>query len=344
MGKKLVLIATSRYSINMNDFYMFFRRSDHCIIAILYHFSVGHKSWWLHNRFSDPARNRIYDKLRFTDYRFLPWYDAGDLCEQLDHLEFDYVCMGNGSGTDQQMVVEHVGLEKCLFSEYGWLPWNENFYISRDGCGHQSDIARMTAADLQSQPINMRLIERLQNKFKGGRALRERDFVYVPLQKDINDFKFKSSPFQHNEEFLDFIHEIVPNGMKVYIKQHPLYPKEYDFKKYGTFVDISTANYEKKKIYSQMSAMVCINSTSILEAILFGGKVFAYGDDIFCNKDLVEFRVFDRDDFESGLQQHPSEERCLQFISLLLERQIHRKRCIRNDRKYIENHFWNCYL
>ncbi|MEM6531798.1 MAG: hypothetical protein AAF654_04210 [Myxococcota bacterium] len=344
MSKRIVLLATERYCINMNDFYMFFRRSEHEIVAILYERKVAERAYWQDNHFSQAARLSVYDPMDFNAHRFLPWDRASDLLAKLDALSFDYVCMGNGNAEAQKAVVEHLGREQCLFSEYGWLPWNEHFYISRGGCGLESELREYTAEDLRAQPIHSSALESLRMVFNRGKSVPNRSFVYVPLQKDVNDFKFLSSPFDSNEAFLDFVHEVVPGDYEVWVKTHPLYPKEYDLQKYGRFRDISNADYRKDQLYKTMAAMVCINSTSVLEALLFRQRVAAYGDDIFVGKDLVRFRPMDGQCFNEMLGTRQNGDQCDRFISLLLERQVHRSRCVEDGEAYVRGHYWNIHV
>jgi len=345
MKKKVVLLATDRYHININDFYMFFRRSDHEIVGLLHHVDCPKVSWWRDNRSREKTREKIFDKMDFDSLNLTPWSDTESLIEALDKFEFDYVCMGNGSGEAQKAVAEHVGIDKCLFSEYGWLPWSEHFYISRKGCGLESEITDVDEKGLRSQPILHDQIGKLKKFFNKGRWLFKKDFVYVPLQVDIDDFKFGYTTFNSNEDFLDFIHEIVPKDMKVLVKRHPFGPRshhrDYHFAKYGRFIDISDSKLNKAKLYSRMAAMIVLNSTSVLEAILFGKKVFAYGEDLFLNKGVIHFRVETAEEFAKSLNSPQSQELSEAFISLLLERQVSRRRCINDDMEYIRNHYWN---
>jgi hypothetical protein len=341
MNKKILLLATDRYSININDFYMFYRRTGHEIVALLYHINCPEKQWWKKNAFADPARNKIYDKMNFEALNLISWCDIQSLLNAIEKIEFDYLCMGNGSGIEQQEVVKKVGIDKCLFSEYGWLPWSECFSISRKGTGFNSDISDFTQESLQSIKIHQSEIDKLKDHFRKGRFFFKKDFIYVPLQKDVNDFKFNFTSFSCNEDFLDFIHEVVPKEIQILVKEHPLYRRHYDYKTYGRFTDISDKNFSKARLYKRMLGMVCINSTSILEALLFGGRVFAYGKDIFLNKNLVHFQVDSSSDFEQRLNIPVREKTAMAFISLLLERQINRKQCLMNDKNYIYHHYWN---
>lgn len=341
MKKKLVLLATNRYSININDFYMFYSRTDHEITAILYDSRCNNKTWWLKNSFKDPSRNNTYDKMDFNSINMIEWDDTASLLNKLSQLDFDYVCMGNGSGEDQKILIEAIGIDKCLFSEYGWLPWNDNFFISRQGVGYNSEITSVDENMLNTIEIKTSEIETLKKSFDKGWFTFNKDFVYVPLQKDINDFKFNFTEFKNNEEFLDFIHEIVPKNIYILVKEHPLYRKNYNYKKFGRFIDISYPYYNKYKIYQNMLGMICINSTSIIESLMFGANIFAYGKDLFLNKNLVNFAIYEKSTFENKLFEKTETTNHLKFISLLLERQISRKKCVHNECQYITNHYWN---
>lgn len=343
MNKKLVLLATDRYSININDFYMFYRRTGHQIEALVHHTNCPEKKWWAEGRFPDPAREKLLDPLDLDRLKLVPYSEPDEVPGLLDGLDFDYVCMGNGNAEEHRRVVDHIGIERCLFTEYGWLPWSKNFYISRGGCGVRSEIRDVDAATLDRQPLREAAVEGFRRTLSKGWPVLRKGFVYVPLQKDVNDFKFTFCNFQNNVEFLDFIHGIVPRGMRIVVKEHPLYRQHYDYAKYGRgrFTDISDKKLNKAMLYRNMAAMICINSTSILEALAFGGKVFAYGEDLYMNKDLVHFRVTDSSEFERLLGTDQSRERCDRFISLLMERQVDRRRCLTEDRDYIEGHYWN---
>jgi hypothetical protein len=249
--------------------------------------------------------------------------------------------VGNGNDPAQQRLAEHIGRERMLFSEYGWLPWAECFYISRGGVGTDSDLKTVSRGDLQHVRPRRRELSRLRRAYpRDGSLLPEGEFVYVPLQKDVNDFKFLSSPFANNEEFLGHLHSVIPDELQVLVKPHPLYERTYDLSPFDNFTDISGSDYSKRQLYRRMKAMICINSTSALEALLFERPVIAYGDDIFLNKDLVTYRPADQADMSRALDRPVDRDGCRRFISLLLSRQVNRLRCLADDHRYVESHHW----
>lgn len=340
--KKLILFGVKRHAIAINDYYMFFSRTDHEIIRIFFPSEqVDNRDWWDTGRRMDRARDSIVDPIN-KDLRVVrEWDDFEKVMDEFNSLEWDYCLFGNGNSTEQKRLIERFGREKFLFSEYGWLPWSAHFYISREGTGFDSEIAKFGAEQLKEIPILHDQIEEFKLTLDHGNPCYFKNFVYVPMQKDVNDFKFNFTRFKSNLEFLQSIDHYIPKDITVLVKRHPLYPVKYDLSFSDRMVDITHWNINKHEIYQKMSAMVCINSTSILEALAYGRNVFAYGQDLFLNKGIVEFDVSSIEEFSEKLSREPDVDQCYRFISLLLQRQVNRAKCVENNREYIDNHYWN---
>ena len=107
-------------------------------------------------------------------------------------------------------------------------------------------------------------------------------------------------------------------------------------------IDITHANINKHKLYTKMKAMICLNSTSILEALSYNKKVFSYGDDLYVGKDITYHKIKDASAFEKLLVRKDEGDRPLKFVSLLMSRQIDRAKCCsRKYNSYVNNHYWN---
>ena len=346
ISKKLVLFGTNRHAISINDFYMFFRRSNHEIIHIFYPLgSSKNRDWWEYGVREDKARDSIVDPMTECRAPITVWEDVNrDAAPILDRIDFDYICLGNGNDPSQKWLINRYGRDKFLFSEYGWLPWSGNFYISRLGAGFDSEIAQMTSQDVKTLSVNEAQITHFCNSLNKGQDVPYDDFIYMPLQKDVNDFKFLFNDFKDNNDFLRFADEIVPKEKKILVKRHPLYRKVYDISFSNRMIDITDENYNKYIIYNSMDAMICLNSTSILEALAFGGTVFSYGDDLFVGKDLTFHKVMNPNFFAKELDRGTDANHTRKFISLLMSRQITRQRCVKNDTAYVKRHYWNVSL
>jgi len=336
---KIIIIATKRYSINACDFDLMFRSTEHEVVGVLWHSSIARKGWFKTGKYKPSVRNSIVTKL--TDLPNRSWSSHSQLADQIGKLDSDYICLGNGNDDTGKWLQNKIKA-KFLFSEYGWLPWNECFYIDDQGAGPLSSIRQAGITELRGAPDNPVEYKYIKNKWNVGSAVGYRDYIYVPLQVDTPtsdgkpDFKFRFTPFKNNHQFLEHIRKVVPPGIKILVKNHPANNKPTRVP--SGMVDISKAKINKLDLYQHMKAMVAINSTSVLEAMLVERPVFTYGEDIFTQKGLTFEKVADRAQFASLLRCEPPKD-ARAFINRLLERQAYRHR-LRDDDGYRKNHYW----
>jgi len=119
--KKIILFGVNRHAIAINDFYMFFSRTNHQISHIFYPAgSHKHRDWWENGERKDKARDNIVDPMFDFQGKIIIWNNLEDhVLKTLDSIDFDYICLGNGNDTDQKKLIKRYGIEKFLFSEYG---------------------------------------------------------------------------------------------------------------------------------------------------------------------------------------------------------------------------------
>lgn len=341
--KKVCLFGTNRHAICINDYYMFFRLSDHDVSHIFYPLgSHVNRDWWEFGGRDDKARNSVVVPMVDYDGFITVWDDLeSQVFPILDEIEFDYICLANGTDPAHIALIERYGADRFLFSEYGWLPWSRHFYISRKGAGARSEIAQMSQGDVARIGVDMAGIADFCSTLDCGAPVPYNNYVYMPLQKDVNDFKFLDNDFADNKEYLRFAESVVPARMNILVKCHPLYKVKYDLSFSDRMIDITDMELNKHQLYRDMVAMVCLNSTSVLEALAFGGAVFTYGDDLFTGKGITHHKIQTREEFERLLSQEQDRILPRKFVSLLLSRQIDRSRCRDEDRSYVANHYWN---
>ena len=343
MHKKIIIVGTPRYSINFNDFWMFFSRSKHDVIKIFFPENSTRLSWFNNLKKADNARNSIVDSF---DRSLVQPYNINQiehLLQNIQQLNPDYICVGNGNCNIGKAITKRFK-KKVLYSEYGWLPWSDHFYITRDGTSIDSDIAELDHTSLESIDINDKQINDFKCNFlskQGTNDVKYQNFIYVPLQVDKNDFKFDLTTFKNNQEFLKFIDNIVPEGITLLVKHHPLNKNKCKIQGYKNIVDITDTNLNKLQLLEKMKGMICVNSTSVLEALCFNKPIFVYGKDIYLNKNIVFYDVRDKEEFNKKLNAPIDSDNRLKFITLLMSRQINRKKCIDNNLEYINNHYWN---
>lgn len=321
-----------------------FRNSDHPIVGVLWHRSLAKKPWFAKFDKRNCPANRCGVYTRLQDHKNMPWTTKEELRDQINESGCDYVCLGNGND-DIGLWLQQKVQKKFLFSEYGWLPWKWNFYIDPKGVGAKSSLRHMSLDDMKSKDLSGKIWS-LQVQLAGGELnLNYGKFVYVPLQVDTPtsngkpDFKFQFTRFKNNQEFLKHVKSIVPAEYKILVKNHP--SSRSKAKMLPGMIDISDQRIDKHALYSSMSAMLVINSTSVLEAMPFHKHIFTYGEDIFSGKDIVHENVGDMDRFNETLKSEPS-WRYKIFLNELLNRQF--ERGLWEDKVYVKNHFWNHWL
>lgn len=317
----------------MCDFDLLFRKSKHEIVNVLYHESTQSKSWFNSGIYTASTRNGIATKLKSLPHT--NWSTYSQLLNKINKIDFDYLCLGNGND-DVGIALQRDLNCKFLFSEYGWLPWGQCFYVDNKGVGKNSSIFHHDLNVPDAKPEELSAIKR---SFNNGNPIPFKKFIYVPLQVDTptsdgkKDFKFKYTQFENNASFLQFVATVVPKEWTILVKKHPA--SKGNLKLPSGMIDISDSKLNKHELYSRMDAMMCINSTSAIEALLFNKPVFTYGQDIFCNKGLTHEQV-GADQFVSLLAMEP--KNASKFISLLLQRQVYRHLCQNQD--YINSHYW----
>jgi len=275
---KLIIVGTHRYSINMCDFDLIFRYSDHEIVNVLWHKYTKGRKWFRTGKHHVSNRDKIATKL--TELPNEAWFNPKGLLKKIDKLNFDYLCIGNGNDKIGKMLQSKLKT-KFLFSEYGWLPWNKCFFIDHKGTGALSSLhaLNINKTSVKDKPEE---IEDIKNNFNKGKPIDKNldKFVYVPLQVDTimsdgkQDFKFRFTRFKNNNDFLQHVRNVVPNNIPIVIKNHPKAHRKT--KPLGGMIDITGKNWNKYELYNKMAAMICINSTSAIEGLLFGKKLFAY--------------------------------------------------------------------
>ena len=126
------------------------------------------------------------------------------------------------------MISQQFPKGRVLYSEYGWFPWKQCFYISKYGTADNSEIMHLSTNEIDGvgpkrikKEAALDLIKSCMQS-EGAEQVESSGFVYVPLQVDVNDFKFGLARFVNNGEFLDFIDSLVLNDTEVLARNHPV--------------------------------------------------------------------------------------------------------------------------
>lgn len=243
---------------------------------------------------------------------------------------------------------------KLLVHEIGYYPWHKTFHLGRGGVFSESRLYKLTENDLKDQPVYEEKIEGgIKDLNWGGSkdiSMFGGSFAYVPLQTtDEHKRNMYSRYEQNNQKFVEFVDDIVPDEYTLLIKEHPAMPPE-KYVQYGSLskrcLNVSNLNFSVHDLINESEFVVAINTTTVVEAIAMGKKVFSYGDEVFCNKGLTYHKVYNSRKFyraiDKPLPNLKKNNINKKFISALIDRCVIRQKT--DDPSYVKNHFWNSEL
>ncbi|WP_226661996.1 hypothetical protein [Microbulbifer aggregans] len=247
--------------------------------------------------FALPRNKRLKNQFRATpeetlkdirDYRtkhfeniildFNP--DSIMLWNGLIHYQQDFIRLSKALNPNQ----------KYLFIEAGWFPQKGTFYIDPMGVNAKSSIARKSPVPISEN--ENRLIEQWKSKFResnGNYIIKDKGYIFVPLQLETDTNITLFSPLKKMEDLLRWADKNTPKHLKIIARPHPLNSKipdlAFDRRSSRVLLDSQTDLYQ---LIAECTAVLGINSTTLLESLIFDKPVFALGEGIFQSSHAIQ--------------------------------------------------------
>ncbi|MEI3855659.1 MULTISPECIES: methyltransferase domain-containing protein [unclassified Ensifer] len=195
--------------------------------------------------------------------------------EFLDVFDPEFHIVWNGHVERQLVKISRSRGVQVAFCELGWLPQKETFFIDFNGVNAQSSLAHLPLLDR----VVSNTFDRWRKSFLEERVVEPvnvENFVFVPLQMENDENIISYSPFKTMAEFVSYVRDAV--GGTLVVRPHPGQPDvslpdlpDVIVRRDGTIDSwISASNY-----------VVGINSTSLIEALLYEKVVYACGNHFF---------------------------------------------------------------
>jgi hypothetical protein len=218
-----------------------------------------------------PTNSRVqFNRCRWTGFEF------GDL----EAFEPDRVVIFNSrqdAALAASLELKRKYPRKVLHAELGWLPQKDNIYLDWEGNGGWSRLSKAGAYNIDDSALD---------------ALRElyvpevipstvpKDFILVPLQLE------KDTSILHDSQRIKTMFSLVGFVKKnfgdypIIVRTHPICKTAFGFDGVTTISDgIST-----RALSAHARAIVGINSTSLIEALIYSKPVLALGENVASNK------------------------------------------------------------
>lgn len=230
----------------------------------------------------DNIRSTNCDKVTITEFR-APFSVSRDI---LKNASYGFIWNG---ATERNLIksLRHYGLP-LVFAEMGFIPQNENIFFDWEGAGPNSSFAKSKVM----RPGDKFLFEKFRALYcaQSRYDAPDKDIVYlvadqpilfVPLQMESDSNITSYSPYKKMSEFVKDIVSSFPDHIIV-ARPHP---RQKDVKVDLRDRRLIVTNTGSLAYWLDRSAIVCgVNSTSLIEALLFLKPTISVGEGVGKNK------------------------------------------------------------
>lgn len=231
--------------------------------------------------------------------------DYSEAAVRLEELKSGTVIMvWNGQSSAYDVLKPFAGKFEFRFWELAWFPQSQYIYCDKQGVNGAASIVR-------SEPVPIAFREVALNPKR----------ILLPLQLEQDTNIKDHSPFSTMSEFVSHLVNTIPADSSVeaiVIRSHPREPQlrdSLDFDDARICWDEDTLEESLRKA----DLIVGINSTLLLEALVFKKPVVAFGKNVYSGHSVV-IEANMADDWASLMTRSASDAES--FLSMLRSRQI----------------------
>ena len=212
--------------------------------------------------------------------------------------------------------------DRTLYAEVAWFTQRDRIYLDTNRVNAFSALRGAAFPPLrneQAELLDLWISRYLSERIEENRPTVEPKTIFVPLQIDTDTSLVIGSPFESMQSFIRYLEHWVPEDWSVTFKAHPkaryAYPltssrKNFRFLSSGNLYDF----------IARAEMIVGINTTVLIESLLFGKKIVAFGQGIFNGNGLVA-ELTPEDEFTSEISID-QERRDAFLYSLVFDRQL----------------------
>jgi hypothetical protein len=251
-------------------------------MKILFHVGVGnldrpHRWGFVNTNFSNLART--FEKLGHECLVYAhpsakinqPFYKTIQ-SSTVKPISFkpDWVFTWNGVSEGDQEIIKMFGRDKMIYGELGFFDHYRTLYFDFAGVNGQSENLVQNLSEF-SPSIYKQILE----KYHKLRTFSE-PFIFVPLQDETDTQITKHSTFTKMQELIDYVCKMyIDLDIKILYKKHP----KVDCK----IIPGRNCIEVKDNIHHYLpyaDAVIGINSTALLEALIYHNRVISLGPGI----------------------------------------------------------------
>ena len=212
--------------------------------------------------------------------------------------------------------------QQFSFLESGWFPQKNTYYSDPEGVNAASSISRSTPPPLN--PLQTSEIKKWKAQYRqsyGAPKICDKGYYFVPLQLETDTNITLFSPIKSMKELLQWVINNTDRERKIVVRPHPL--SNYDHEEFDKLNDRIHVDRETSlhKLIAESHAVIGINSTVLLESLVFEKPTIALGHGLFQHSNAIYLQALDTSiprKLDSTVFQTPLQEA---FLYYLKERQ-----------------------
>ena len=185
-------------------------------------------------------------------------------------------------------------LQEFSFLEAGWFPQKNTYYSDPKGVNAASTIAEATPLSLSKQQVSDIKKWKIQYRSRNGsHKICDKGYYFVPLQLESDTNITLFSPFKNMSSFLQWVVENTDCQTPIITRPHPLSRIDHDDLNNlndRIYVDKNTPLH---KLIAESRAVIGINSTVLLESLIYEKPTIALGQGLFQSSKAIHLQSLD---------------------------------------------------
>ena len=184
--------------------------------------------------------------------------------------------------------------QQFSFLESGWFPQKNTYYADPKGVNAASLISRVTPPPLNpSQTCEIKKWKAQYRQSYGVAKTSDNGYYFVPLQLETDTNITLFSPFKSMAALLNWVIDNTDSERKIIVRPHPLSGCDYkELKKLNERVDVDAIT-PLQRLIAESHAVIGINSTVLLESLIFEKPTIALGQGIFQHSNAIYLQALD---------------------------------------------------
>ncbi|MFD1217806.1 capsular polysaccharide export protein, LipB/KpsS family [Microbulbifer celer] len=172
--------------------------------------------------------------------------------------------------------------QKFSFLESGWFPQKNTYYSDPEGVNAASSLSRVSPPPLT--PEQTAKIKKWKEQYRdsyGAPKICDKGYYFIPLQLETDTNITLFSPFKSMEELLLWVLENTDSERTIIVRPHPL--SDCDHKEFSKLSDRIQVDGKTplQSLLAESHAVIGINSTVLLESLIFEKPTIALGQGVF---------------------------------------------------------------